>query len=85
MVGLSTENADRTEAGVKDFVREFQIDYRIGWVTPEVAETLMQGRDAIPQSFLISRDGHILKRFVGFSPSSTPPLIRQAITDALKG
>jgi glutathione peroxidase-family protein len=85
MVGLSTENPDRTEEGVKDFVREFQIDYRIGWVAPEVAETLMQGRDAIPQSFIISRDGHILKRFVGFSPTSTPPLMRQAITDALKG
>jgi glutathione peroxidase-family protein len=43
----------------------------------------MQGRDAIPQSFVISRDGRIVKRFVGFSPVQTPPLLRQAIEEAL--
>jgi hypothetical protein len=43
----------------------------------------MQGRDSIPQSFVITREGRILKRFVGFSPTTTPPLIRQALEDAL--
>lgn len=85
MVGLSTEDPDGSAEGVRSFVREFKVDYRVGWATPEVAVTLMQGRDAIPQSFIISRDGHILKRFVGFNPVSTPPQIRQAIEDALKG
>jgi len=45
----------------------------------------MQGRDAIPQSFIIARDGRIIKRFVGFNPSATPPQIRQALEEALKG
>jgi hypothetical protein len=43
----------------------------------------MQGRDAIPQSFIISRSGRVLKRFVGFNQVSTPPQIREAIQDAL--
>jgi glutathione peroxidase-family protein len=43
----------------------------------------MQGRNSIPQSFIISRDGRIMKRFVGFSPVQTPPLIREAIEAAL--
>jgi len=83
MVGLSMENADASAETVRNFVRDFRMDYRVGWATPEVAGTLMQGRDAIPQSFVISRDGRILKRFVGFSPTDTPAQIRQVIEEAL--
>ena len=43
----------------------------------------VQGKSVIPQSFVISRDGRIVKHFSGFSPYSTPQLMRQAIEDAL--
>ena len=84
MIGLSTENPDASEQTVREFVRTFNIDCRVGWATPDVAVTLMQGRDSIPQSFIITRDGRIVKRFIGFSPDSTPPQLRQALEDALK-
>lgn len=83
MVGLSTENPDSSADAVRQFVQDFEVDYRIGWATPEVAVTLMQGRDAIPQSFIISRNGRVVKRFVGFNPMATPPQIREAIQEAL--
>ena len=54
---------------MREFVHDYNIDYRIGWSGQDVAVTLMQGRDAIPQSFIISRDGRIIKRFVGFNPT----------------
>src|ERR1700682_3167669 len=79
VVGLSTENPDASAESVKRFVKDFDVDYRIGWATPEVAITLMQGRDAIPQSFVISRSGRVVRRFVGFNPMSTPPQIKEAI------
>jgi thiol-disulfide isomerase/thioredoxin len=82
MVGLSTENPDASAESVRNFVREYNVDYHIGWATPEVAITLMQGREAIPQSFIITRDGRIIKRFIGYSPAVTPQ-IRQALEDAL--
>jgi peroxiredoxin len=41
------------------------------------------GRSVIPQSFVISRDGRIVKHFQGFSPLSTPQLMRQAVEEAL--
>ena len=87
IVGLSTENPTSSEESVKNFVQSFNMDYQVGWASPEVAIAFMQmtQRDAIPQSFIISRDGHVLKQFVGFSPVSTPPQIRQAIEEALKG
>ena len=85
MIGLSTENPDASAQRVAEFVKAFNVDYHVGWATPEVALTLMQGRDSIPQSFIITREGRILKRFVGFSPVATPPQLRQALEDALAG
>lgn len=83
IVGLSTEDPKESEADVRQFVHNYNIDYRVGWSGQDVAIALMQGRDAIPQSFIISRDGKILKRFVGFNPSATPPQIREALQEAL--
>jgi peroxiredoxin len=87
MVGLSTENPTSSADAVKNFVQNFQMDYHVGWASPEVSISFMQmtQRDAIPQSFIISRDGRVLKQFVGFNPIGTPPQIRQAIAEALKG
>ena len=85
MVGLSTEDPDYSAQKVRDFVHAFNVDYRVGWATSDVAVTLMQGRDAIPQSFIITRDGKIMKRFIGFSPENTAQQLRQALEDALKG
>jgi thiol-disulfide isomerase/thioredoxin len=83
LVGLSTENPDASAENVREFVHDFNVDYRVGWATPEVAIALMQGRDAIPQSFIISRNGRVVKRFIGFNPMSTPLQIREAIQEAL--
>ena len=83
MIGLTTEDPDASAEKVRKFIQDFQIDYRIGWATDQVALPLMQGRTAIPQIFIISPDARILKRFVGFSPAYTSEL-KQALEDALK-
>lgn len=85
VVGLSTENPDATQERVKQFVQDFDMNYRVGWATADVAITLMQGRDAIPQSFVVGRDGRVVKRFVGFNAATTPPLMKEAIVGALEG
>ena len=84
MVGLSTEDPDASAEMVSDFVREYQVDYTIGWATRDLALTLMQGRTNIPQSFIITRDGRIVRRFIGFRPDVTPEQIKQALEEALK-
>lgn len=87
MIGLTTEPQESSAEDVRDFVRAFEIDYRIGWATRDVSVGLMElgqpPRDAIPQSFIISRDGHVIKHFIGFSQAYTPPQIKQAIEEAL--
>jgi thiol-disulfide isomerase/thioredoxin len=83
MIGLSTEDPAASAESVSDFIREYKVDYQIGWAKPEVAQTLMQGRGSIPQSFVIARDGRIVRRFIGFRPDQTPGLIKAALEEAL--
>ena len=85
MVALSTEDPDASAQQVLKFMRDYEVDYRVGWATRDVAITLMQGRTSIPQSFIIGRDGRILRRFIGFNPETTPPQLKQALEDALGG
>jgi thiol-disulfide isomerase/thioredoxin len=83
LVGLSTEDPDSSAADVRAFVHDYNVTYRVGWATDEVQAILMQGQNSIPQSFVISRSGRIVKRFVGFNPIYTPPQIREALQEAL--
>ena len=85
MVGLSTEDPIASAQSVHDFVQQFQVDYQVGWATRDVTIALMQltGKTSIPQSFVITRSGKIKKQFIGFHPTQTPPLLRQAIEEAL--
>ena len=84
MIGLSTENPDASARSVSEFVREFNVDYQIGWAKPEVAQIMMQGRTSIPQSFIIARDGRVIRRFIGFNPQTTPTQLKEALEQALK-
>lgn len=85
MVGLSTEDPDASAQSVSEFMREFKVDYQIGWAKREVAQILMQGRTNIPQSFIIAPDGRIVRRFIGFNPDTTPTQLKDALEQALKG
>lgn len=82
IIGLTNEDPGASAEKVRKFIQDFQIDYRIGWATDQVAAPLMQGHTAIPQIFVISPDARILKRFVGFSPSYASQL-KQVLEDAL--
>lgn len=87
VLGLATTyNEHNDQAHVKDFIRAQNINYRIVWddgtMTAPLVQ-LVQGQSVIPQSFVISRDGRIMKHFQGFNPYSTPQLMRQAVEEAL--
>jgi thiol-disulfide isomerase/thioredoxin len=83
VIGLSTEDPNTSGDKVRKFIQDFHIDYRVGWAPVEVGAPLMQGRTAIPQIFVISRDAFILKRFIGYS-GNTSAQLKQVLEDALK-
>jgi glutathione peroxidase-family protein len=83
MLGLSTEDPVSSAQSVQQFMRQYKVGYHVGWAPYEVKVALMQGRTSIPQSFIMTRDGRIIKRFVGFNPRQTPSQLKQAIEEAL--
>lgn len=87
VIGLATTYNERNDpVHVKEFIKKANIDYKILWDDGTLAQPLVQivgGRSVVPQSFVISRDGRIVKHFQGYSPLSTPALMRQAVEEAL--
>jgi thiol-disulfide isomerase/thioredoxin len=87
VLGLATSyNEHNDQAHVKEFVKAQNVPYKIIWDDGTLAGPLVQlvaGKSVIPQSFVISRDGRIVKHFQGFNPNSTPQLMRQAVEEAL--
>lgn len=86
VVGLTTEDPEADAAKVKDFAQKFGINYQLGWATPDLAIGVMRmsRSDAIPQTLIITRDGRIIKHYVGFDPVNTPISMRNVIEQAIK-
>gem|GEM_PF-287606 len=87
VLGLATTYNERDDQQhVKDYIKAQNVPYQIIWDDGTLAGPLVeavQGRSVIPQSFVISRDGKIVKHFEGFRPSVDPLSMRQAIENAL--
>lgn len=82
VVGLTVEDPVSEFRTVRDFARDFPVSYRVGWAAPEWTLKLTGGNEAIPQTFVIGRDGRTYLHATGFS-ERTARLLRAAIEEAL--
>jgi thiol-disulfide isomerase/thioredoxin len=87
VLGIATTyNEHNDQTHVKDYIQSQNVPYKIIWDNGTLVMPLVEsvhGRSVIPQSFVISRDGRIVKYFPGFNALSTPQLMRLAIEEAL--
>ena len=83
IVGLSIEDPESEGGQVKQFSQEFKINYTVGFADAQMAVGLMNGRNGIPQTIIIGRDGKVKKHFVGFSPVITVPQMKAALEEVL--
>ncbi len=83
VIGLTNENPTADEQKVKDFSKEFKINYAVGWADPQMQIGLMNGRNGIPQTIIIGRDGKVKKHFVGFHAAISPPQMKAALEEAI--
>jgi thiol-disulfide isomerase/thioredoxin len=81
-IGLTTENPATDAGSVREFVGEFKIKHKLGWIDAETAKVLLSGQYTIPQTFVVAADGHIVTLFRGFS-DRMPRMIRDSIKKAL--
>lgn len=88
VLGLAmTYNENNDLNRVRDYLRQRKIKYKSIWDDGTLAVGLVEsvhGRPVIPQTFVIAKDGRIVKHFQGFNSASTPALQREAIEEALK-
>ncbi|HKS28754.1 MAG TPA: TlpA disulfide reductase family protein [Pyrinomonadaceae bacterium] len=82
-IALTTEDPRTASDRVKQFVREFKFGFRHGWADPETAVTLMNGRNIIPQTYVISPDGRVVSHWRGFSRDRSGERLREALAQAL--
>jgi thiol-disulfide isomerase/thioredoxin len=83
VIGLTTEDPAKDTEKVREFVGQFKINYPIGWANGEFASSLMSGRNSIPQTYVIGRDGRVRNHFVGFNAQVSPPQLRAAVEEAV--
>lgn len=81
VVGLNVGGEDDM-AEVPAFVNEFKIPYQLGTPDIPLVYDLMGDESAIPQTFVFSRQGKLLRHFVGYT-EETGEEIEQIVQAAL--
>ena len=82
-IGLTTEDPRTSSDRVKQFVRNVNFGFRLGWADRETARTLMNGKGAIPQTLVIASDGRVVSHWNGYSRGRSGDHLRETIERAL--
>jgi thiol-disulfide isomerase/thioredoxin len=83
-VGLTTENPRTDEGRVRAFLRDVKFGFRLGWADHETALALMNGRQTIPQTYVIGADGSVVMHMRGYGAERGVSMLRNAIDRALE-
>lgn len=82
-VGLTTEDP-RADAGrVRQFLRDVKFGFRLGWADRETAIALMNGRNSIPQTYVLDGNGRVLLHLRGYGARRGAEMVRDAIDRGL--
>jgi thiol-disulfide isomerase/thioredoxin len=82
-VGLTTEDPRAATERVQRFLREVSFGFRLGWADRELARTLMNGRNAIPQTIVVDTEGRIVSHWEGYAANRSGNRLKQAVEQAL--
>ena len=82
-IALTTEDPVTAAGRVQKFARDFHFGFLVGWADRETARTLMNGKNAIPQTLVIGSDGRLINRWTGYSASQSGDHLRATIERAL--
>ncbi|HSK63172.1 MAG TPA: TlpA disulfide reductase family protein [Pyrinomonadaceae bacterium] len=82
-IGLTTEDPRGATDRVQRFLREVNFGFRLGWADRELQRTLMNGRNAIPQTLVIDTEGRVVHHWTGYAPGSSGNRLKRSIQQAL--
>lgn len=81
VIGLTVEDPELKDQ-ILDFKKEFRINYRLGFAGKEIFLAFDQ-TGVLPQTFIFSREGILLKHIRGYHPTKVPPIIQETIDKEL--
>ena len=81
VIGLNV-GGEEDKPKIPGFVKDYSIGYTLAIPEPEMVDFYMSDDDRIPQTFVFSRTGRMVKHFVGFSDDMDAE-ITQAVKDSL--
>lgn len=81
IVGLNVGGPD-DRIKVPDFARELGIQYPLGFPDKALTDLFLSDDQTIPQTFVFSRDGQLVKRLIGYQ-ESTGAVLEKVIGEAL--
>ncbi|HEX8127815.1 MAG TPA: TlpA disulfide reductase family protein [Pyrinomonadaceae bacterium] len=82
VLGITSEDERNTAESVKEFVKEFEINYKVVWADAKAWEAFLAPRYSIPQTYVIGPDGNLIRKFVGYSPQ-VATMVREIADEAL--
>ena len=82
-IGLTTEDPRTSSDRVRQFAHNVNFGFRLGWADRETARTLMNGKNAIPQTLVIASDGRIVSHWNGYTRGRSGDHLRETIERAL--
>ena len=79
-VGLTTEDPRTDAAKVGKFVRDVHFGFRLGWADRDLADALMNGRNAIPQTLVLNSSGRVVRHWAGYKRGVLKEAVEYALT-----
>jgi cytochrome c biogenesis protein CcmG/thiol:disulfide interchange protein DsbE len=73
VVGLNVGGPD-DRIKVNAFAQDMKIQYPLGFPDRALTDLFLSGDQTIPQTFVFARDGTLLKRFIGYDPTTSADL-----------
>lgn len=69
LIGLNVGGPD-DRIKVVEFARELSIQYPLGFPDKALTDLFLSDDQSIPQTFVLGRDGELVKRFIGYENST---------------
>jgi thiol-disulfide isomerase/thioredoxin len=85
VIGLTMEDPIKYADAVRQFTRQFQMDYTVGFAPHDVFRAFdsTSERTLLPQTYIFGRDGRLVKRLVGYNERIGKELLVQAVEQAI--
>ncbi|MDQ3744144.1 MAG: TlpA family protein disulfide reductase [Acidobacteriota bacterium] len=81
VIGLNV-GGEEDQPKIPDFVKQYGIQYQLGFPDDQTVGLFLAGDDSIPHTFVIDRQGRLVEDFVGYDEDAAAEL-EQAVTTAL--